>query len=176
MTISERILEATAGVRDQATAYAGRAVDAARNGAQRAAAGFEAVEAPVDTLADAGRQLNALSYQYAGRMLDQGVQTVHGFIEDGAQRLRHAAKAGDVRSLYRAQLEQLPASRDRIVKDALATWEIVAETGRELQSLALTTYARLVRKNTRARKTATTAKTAKTARSRGRRAASKAAH
>lgn len=169
MTIPERIL-------DQATAYAGRAVDAARNGAQRAAAGFEAVETPVDTLADAGRQLNALSYQYAGRMLDQGVQTVHGFIEDGAQRLRRAAKADDVRSLYQAQLEQLPASRDRIVKDALATWEIVAGTGRELQSLALTTYARLVGKKAMTAKTSKTAKTAKARKSRVRRAASKTAH
>lgn len=169
MTISERIL-------DQATAYAGRAVDAARIGAQRAAASFEAVETPVETLADAGRQLNALSYQYAGRMLDQGVQTVHGFIEDGAQRLRRAAKADDVRSLYQAQLEQLPASRDRIVKDALATWEIVAGTGRGLQSLALTTYARLVGKKAMTARTSKTAKTTKARKSRVRRAASKTAH
>ncbi|MGH8286259.1 MAG: hypothetical protein ACRETT_10895, partial [Steroidobacteraceae bacterium] len=59
------------------------------------------------------------------------------------------------------------------VKDALATWEIVAETGRELQSLALATYARLVGKKAM---TAKTSKTAKTRKGRVRRAASKTAH
>ncbi|HKZ74679.1 MAG TPA: hypothetical protein VJ011_11475 [Steroidobacteraceae bacterium] len=174
MVISERIFEATAGVRDRATAYAERAVDAARNGAERAAARVEAVETPVQTLADAGRQLNTLAYRYAGRMLDQGVETVHGFIGDGAKRLRLAAHAGNVGNLYREQLEYFPVSRDRIVKDAQATWEIVVDTGRELQSLALTTYARLVRnekpraarKASRARKT-----TARKATRRSRRAA-----
>jgi hypothetical protein len=145
MSISQRIFEATAGVRDRAAAYAQEAAIAARQAAERAAARAEAAEGRVAVLVAAGRQLNTLAYDSAGRMLDQGAQTLNGFIGDGATRLRLAAGAVDVGNLYRAQLEHLPVSRRRIVKDARATWSIVADAGRELQSLAVTTYARLVR-------------------------------
>jgi hypothetical protein len=174
MRISERILEATAGARDQAAVFAARAFEAARAGAERTADRVESVETRVATLADAGRRLNTLAFECTGQMIDQSVHNLKEFIEAGAERLRLAAKATDVQSLYREQLGTLPASRERIVGNARATWDILANTGREVQGLALTTYAQLVRdekpqapKAKRARKTA---KTAKTARARARRA------
>lgn len=171
MRISERILEATAGARDQAAVFAARAFEAARAGAERTADRVESAETPVATLADAGRKLNTLAYEYTGRMLDQSVHNLNAFIGAGADRLRLAAKAADVQSLYREQLETLPASRERIVENARATWAIVADTGRELQELALTTYARLVRNETpRAAKAKPARKTAKKAKARARRA------
>jgi hypothetical protein len=169
MRISERILEATAGARDQAAVLAARAFEAARTGAERTADRVASAEGRVATLADAGRKLNTLAYEYTGRMIDQSVSNLKDFIDANAERLRLAAKATDVQSLYRDQLETLPFSRDRIIGNARATWDIVADTGRELQELALTTYAQLVRneqpkaapKAKRARKTATARKTAK---------------
>jgi hypothetical protein len=179
MRISERILEATAGARDQAAVFAARAFEAARAGAERTADRFENVETPVATLADAGRKLNALAFEYTGQMIDQSVHNLKDFVEAGAERLRLAAKATDVQSLYRDQLETLPASRERIAGNARATWDIMANTGRELQALALTTYAQLVRnekpqvvrdeKPQAAVKAKRARKTAKTAKSRARR-------
>jgi hypothetical protein len=167
MRISERLFEATAGARDQAAVFAARAFEAARVGAERTAARVESAETPVTTLADAGRKLNTLAYEYTGRMIDQSVHNLKDFIEANVERLRLAAKATDVQSLYREQLETLPTSRDRMISNVRATWGIVADTGRELQELAVTTYGRLARnekpatvatKAKRARKTARSAK------------------
>ena len=174
MRISERILEATAGARDQAAVFAARAFEAARAGAERTADRVESAETPVATLADAGRKLNTLAYEYTGRMIDRSVHNLKDFIDAGAERLRLASKATDVQSLYREQLETLPASRERVIGNARATWDILADTSRELQELALSTYARLVRNDkpqvaAKAVKAKRRRKTAKTAKTRARR-------
>jgi hypothetical protein len=162
----------TTSIRDRAATYAVHAISTLQQAAARAASRIEAVEVPVATLADAGRQLNAVAYECAGRMLDQGTKSLQGLLEDGAERLRLAGEAGNLAGLYRAQLERLPASRERIARNAQATLKIAADTGRELQSIALTTYAHLVRTSRPAAKRHAPARARKTARkTRARRAA-----
>jgi hypothetical protein len=171
MRISERLIENTADARERASAYAHRALDMARIGAGRAAGRLQAAEKPVETLADAARQLNTLSHRYVALMVDQGATSVRGLLDEGAQRLRIAADAGDLKSAYREQLERTSASRARIVKSARATFGIVAEAGRELQALALTTYAQLVRPQAATKPTRPTRATRTTKKKRARRAA-----
>jgi hypothetical protein len=117
--------------------------DTAQNAAVRSAERLEAAEAPMKVLADATSQLSAVSHRYVGRMLDQSVLSAEGWLAEGAQCLRLAARAPDVRRLYREQLGRLPHSYDRATQDVRATWKILADAGRELQTLALNTYSRL---------------------------------
>jgi phasin family protein len=145
MNISERILEATAEVRDQASAYAERAVDAARESVERVAERVEKVENPIDVVAKAGLKLNDLSHQYVGKMFAQNIDTLKGAMNDGVRRLHLVAKADGVRDLYASQAKFNAVTSDRVRRDAKATWEIISKAGREVSDLALTTYAQLVR-------------------------------
>ncbi len=145
MNISERIFEATAEVREQANAYAERAVEAAREGVVRAAEQVEKVESPIDVVAKASLKLNNLSHEYVGALLEQNIDTLKGAVNDGVRRLHLVAKANDVRELYASQVQYNSVTSDRIVRDAKATWGIVAKAGREVSELAITTYAQLMR-------------------------------
>jgi phasin family protein len=170
MNLSERFFEATAQVRDQANAYAERALGAARESVVRAAQQVEKVESPIDVVAKAGLKLNTLSHNYFERMLEQNVDTIKGAMTDGARRLHLVAKAEDFADLYRDQVKYNAVTSDRLMRDAKATWDIVADAGREVSELALNTYAQLVRQvPVKARRT--TKRTAKTVKARAKKAA-----
>lgn len=104
---------------------------------------FEAARPPAAELAQAARRLNDLTHAGAARFLDQGARSLDGWIDDAAERLRHAARARDLPSLVRDQLARGPATAERVAEDARATWRIARETGRELSELAGETFTRL---------------------------------
>jgi phasin family protein len=170
MTLTERFFEATAEVRDQAGAYAERAVDAARDSVNLAAQKVGMVETPIDTLAKASLQLNSLTHRYFERMIEQNVDTLKGAIDDGARRLRLISKANDVVGLYNSQAKFTQVSVDRLKRDAKATWAIVTDAGRDVSELAVTSYAQLLRQAP-AKATRTARKVVKTVKSRAKKAA-----
>jgi phasin family protein len=169
MKLTELLFEVTADVRDQANAYAERAVEAAREGVTMAATQVEKVESPIDVVAKAGLQLNTMSHEYVERMLEQNVDTLKGALNDGVRRLHLIANAGSFGELYARQVKFNAVSGDRMTRDAKATWEIVTDAGRKVSDLALTTYAQLVRETpVKARRTTRAKKTVK---ARGKKAA-----
>jgi hypothetical protein len=151
--------------RESTSAFAVRAAGAARSGAGSAAKRLEAADVPLEALADAARQLSALSQHYFVRMMDQSVINMRGLITEGAQRLRRAAQAHDVSSLYREQIERWPESRKRLARDARATWTILSGAGGEIAMLARATFERLASgantRTTKARRTSATTATSK---------------
>jgi phasin family protein len=172
MNMTERLFEATADVREQANAYAERAVEVAREGVVRAAKQVEMVESPIDVVAKAGLKLNDLSHSYFERMLEQNIDTVKGAMNDGVRRLRLVAKADTLADLYKDQAKYNAVTTDRVVRDAKATWEIVATAGREVSELALNTYALLMRDvPAKTRRTSTIKKTVKNVKARAKKAA-----
>jgi phasin family protein len=170
MKISERILESTAQVRDQAAAYVNQTMQGARDGVQRAAVRLESAGTPVDVLTNAARRMNDLSHSYFERLLEQNTATMKAALNGSAQRLRQLAAARDVSGAYRDQVDALRGTRERVARDAKATWEIVTDTGREMSELAIETYAQLrgaprrkaagASRRTRARRTVKKAKRA----------------
>jgi hypothetical protein len=90
----------------------------------------------IATLAAAGRSLTEISTRCAGQLLEQSLASMQGALSDGSQRLRIAAEAETIGSLYRAQRAILPGSRARILGEMQAAWRIVTSTGRELTDLA----------------------------------------
>jgi hypothetical protein len=98
----------------------------------------------IATLAAAGRSLTEISTRCAGQLLEQSLASMQGALTDGSQRLRMAAEAESIGSLYRAQRAILPGSRARILGEMQSAWRIVASTGRELTTLAQRTTRELV--------------------------------
>jgi phasin family protein len=138
MKMTERLMEASAEARSQAAAFATRAIDTA-------ATRVDAAKKPVDVLAKAGQDLNTLAHRYTSDLIDLQVSVVKGVLADGAARLRDLARSESVAEAYASQVEALPASRDRLVKNAQGLWGIIEGTGREAGSIVFGTYAELVR-------------------------------
>lgn len=145
MNFSERLMEMTAGVRDQAGAYAMRAADMARGGADRAATTVDAARNPVETLAAATLKLNVLAHQYIERLVALQAATIQHTLAAGAQRLRKLSEAASVQQALADQADTFARSRTRFSKDAAEAWDIVTGTGRGVSEIAVQTYARLVR-------------------------------
>ena len=145
MTIQARLIEMTAGVRDQAGAYAARATHAARDGVDRAADTVLAAKTPVERLADAGLRLNKLSAQYVEQLVSHQATATQDLLADGAQRLRVLAKARSLRDAWSDQVELFDVTRARTTQSLQRTLEIVSNAGRNVSELAVETYAELLR-------------------------------
>jgi hypothetical protein len=145
MNIPERIVEMTLEVRDQASAMANRAAEAARDSAIKAAEQVEAARMPVETLADAGLKLNNLAHGYVKRLLSYQAGMMTGALHMGAKRLRTLSKADSLQDAIEGQAIDLAAARERVVDSAKETMEIVAESGREVSGLLTEAYAHLLR-------------------------------
>jgi hypothetical protein len=139
MSASERLRASARALRERASACAGLAARTAQGGAERAARGMDAAGPRVASLAAAGLSLTELSSRCAGQLLEQSLRSAQGALADGSQRLRMAAEADSLASLYRAQRASLAGSRARILGEIEATWRIVTSTGRELSALAIRT-------------------------------------
>jgi hypothetical protein len=139
MNTSERLLAGARALREQAYSCIGYAARAVQTGAEHAAHRIDAAGPHIASLAAAGRDLTEISTRCAGHLLEQGLASVQGALADGSQRLRSAAEADSLTSLYQAQRASLPGSRARILGELEATWRILTSTGRELTALALRT-------------------------------------
>ena len=142
--LSEKLVAAAGQIRSQARTYGATAVDAARKSALRAANRVDAVKRPVRVLTDAGLRLSSLSGRYVERILGRQAGLIEAVIDDGAQRLKAAADADNLRSFIDEQREMVGASRQRLGKELRAAWGITKASGRDLRDLATETYAEVV--------------------------------
>lgn len=154
MSLSERLIESTVDVRGQAAAYAARAAEYARAGADRAASQVAAARGPVELLTEASLKLNTLSHQYLSRLLARQGTMVKGTLEEGEKRLQRLARATSLQQAIAAQAADLGEIPTRIADNVRETWEIVAEAGREVAALASATYGGLAQTSPRTRSVA----------------------
>jgi phasin family protein len=143
MILSERLLDATTEMRDQATAYVARAADAARATADVAASRMAAARTPLEVLTEASLKLNALSHEHVARMLRLQAAMLKGTVAEGEKRLQRLARAESLRHALAAQTEDLNAIPRRVAQNARESWQIVAEAGRSVSELASATFAGL---------------------------------
>lgn len=142
--LSERLIETTAEVRDQATAYVVRAADVARATADRAAERVAAARTPIEVLTDASLQLNTLSHDYVARLLRRQAVMLRATVTEGEKRLQRLARAQSLQQVLASQSEDLNDLPQRLARNARDTWEIVADAGRGVSQLASSTLAELV--------------------------------
>ena len=144
MMLSERVLESTAEVREQANVYAARAADFARAGADRAADQVAMAYGPVDQLTEASLKFSQLSHQCVTRLLRRQGAMVKGALHEGEKRLHRLARASTLQQAVAGQVEDLNEIPARVGRNLRETWDIVAEAGRDVTALAAATYAGLV--------------------------------
>jgi phasin family protein len=155
MSLSERVIESTVDVREQAAAYAARAAEFARAGADRAATQVAAARGPVDLLTEASLKLNTLYHQYMSRLLARQGAMLKGTLVEGEKRLQRLARATSLQQAVVGQVEDMNQIPARIADNVRETWQIVAEAGREVAQLASYTYGELTQAAPRPRSTAT---------------------
>jgi len=82
------------------------------------------------TLDVAGKvlKLNEITFRYLDKLIKLQLKFVEGSIEEGAKRLKTAANADTFASLFKDQVQLLPMTRERIVKNARETLGLVLET------------------------------------------------
>ena len=162
--LSDRLIDTTAEVRDQATAYVSRAADAARATADRAAERVAAARTPIEVLTGASLQFNTLSHDYVARLLRRQSTMLKGTVTEGEKRLQRLARAGSLQEALASQAEDLNDLPQRLARNARETWAIVADAGRGVSQLASTTLVELTRPAAAPKARKATARRAKSAR------------
>jgi hypothetical protein len=143
MNLQERLFEVTAQARDQADAYARQAAAATRQRIDRTADQVEAIQTPVTRLVDAGLKLNQISATYVERFVRQQSDVAQALLKGSAHQLRSLAEARSPRQAWQTQTAALDGARDRATAVLRDTWTLAKEAGREVATLAETTYATL---------------------------------
>jgi hypothetical protein len=92
-------------------------------------------KSPVRKFADTGLKLNRITSRSVDKLVRNQVTLVEGTLDDGARRLKMAARANSVRDLVGDQIASLPASRDRTVGSARKTIDIIKLTGTDLRGV-----------------------------------------
>lgn len=156
MSLSSQIVLTAARILGERTQrYATGALRLAQRGAEEAAARMQAEAPRITALAEAGLRATEVSCRALDRLLRQGLRSARGAYVDGAERLALTARADSFGALYAAQRATLPASRERITQELVATWDIVVSTGQELADVAREVQRGLVRARKRAPHTRT---------------------
>ena len=158
MKLTERLVEMTSDVREQASTYVERTAATARNTVQVAAERVESAAVPIENLSAAASRLNTLAYQYTGDLLAHQANVLTGALHDGAVRLRLLNKADSLQHAYQAQIKYFDVTRDRLARDARTALQIVGGAGAAVRTLAKDTYAHWLKKPASAKRTTTQAR------------------
>lgn len=87
---------------------------------------------PIRKIADTGIKLNRVSHKGVEKLVKNQASLLETTLDDGAARLKLAARADSFRALVGDQIASLPASRDRTVGTARKSLDIVVNTGNEI--------------------------------------------
>ena len=87
---------------------------------------------PIRKIADTGVKLNRISHKGVEKLVKNQASLLETTLDDGAARLKLAARADSFRALVGDQIASLPASRDRAVGTARKSIDIVVDTGNEI--------------------------------------------
>jgi len=75
-----------------------------------------------------GLKLTEITYRYIEKLLKLQLKFVEASFDEGAKRLKTAANAESFTGLFKDQVELLPMTRERIMKNARETMGLVMET------------------------------------------------
>jgi hypothetical protein len=90
---------------------------------------------PIRKLADTGIKLNRVSHKGFEKLVRNQASLLEGTLDDGAARLKLAARADSFRALVGDQLASLPSSRERTIGTARKSLDIVVDTGTEIRGI-----------------------------------------
>lgn len=103
-------------------------VDELRSATLDVAGKVSGTKGSVHDLGTRGLKLNEITFRYLDKLIKLQLKFVEGSIEEGAKRLKTAANADTFVSLFKDQVQLLPMTRERIVKNARETMGLVMET------------------------------------------------
>ena len=124
----------------------------AKENVERAANLVEAGTTPVNYLVNTALRLSDIANRNVNRMLEQQRDMAIGTVEAGANRLKVAASATDVRDFLKDQVELMPATRDRVRDDLRKTWEIMLDARDDLRGIFVSNSKDLEKTATAAKK------------------------
>lgn len=117
-----------------------RSVDLATMGVKRsrkfAEASADMVASSTKSVAlvsDKGLKLNKISHNMLARLLTEQTHMVEGGLKAVSKRLDVAANADSFQMLVSGQIEMLPKTRDRLIKDGQKIVAVFSDTGTELR-------------------------------------------
>jgi phasin family protein len=103
-------------------------VDELRSATLDVAGKVSGTKGSIHDLGTRGLKLNEITFRYLDKLIKLQLKFVEGSIEEGAKRLKTAANADTFVSLFKDQVQLLPMTRERIVKNARETMGLVLET------------------------------------------------
>jgi hypothetical protein len=92
-------------------------------------------KSPIRKFADTGLKLNRITSKSVDKLVRNQVHFVEGTLDDGARRLKMAARAHNVRDLVGDQIATLPATRERTLGSARKTIDIIKLTGTDFRGV-----------------------------------------
>ena len=90
---------------------------------------------PIRKIADTGLKLNRISHKGVERLVKNQAALLETTLDDGAARLKLAARADSIRALVSDQIATLPSSRERTIGTARKSIDIVVDTGTEIRGV-----------------------------------------
>ena len=119
-------------------------IAAAREAAVDSAVNLRSLKAPVRVFARSGIKLTLVSQETAQNLIELQSEIIQSAIGDAALRLERASRAANLVDLWRAQVELMPATRERLVEDGRRALTILKHARKELGDVASYAYERVV--------------------------------
>lgn len=141
--VQEFVAGRTAAAAEQARKLIQEPIATAREVAVDSAEGLKSLKAPVRAVARSSVKVTAVSQGALQSLIELQAEAIQTAISDAALRLERASRAASLLDLVRAQVELIPATRERVVDDARRAAHILRSAGRELSTIAVHTYERV---------------------------------
>jgi hypothetical protein len=116
-----------------------------RRAAAKTARTVKALENPARVATRAGVRLTSLSQHTLESLLELQLEVLSSVITSAAAQLERVSRSRSLRGAVSGQAQELRAARDRIAADLERVIEILARTGRGLQTVAQDAYEETVR-------------------------------
>lgn len=126
---------------DKTVEAANNAVTVTRQAAHASARLMASAKQPLQVVTDSSLKLNKISHQSIARLVNVQSHAIEGTVLAAAKRLETAANAHSVNELVNDQMAMVPASRERLVKDARQALDVLSDTRDELRALVNDTVA-----------------------------------
>ncbi len=138
---------------------------AMRGAAARSAKRIKALQEPVRVITHSGVKLTNVSHEAVLGLMALQLEVVTAALSDAAARLERVAQSDNVKDLVSGQVNELRATRERVVDEMKRAVAIVKHAGRGVRNVATETYTKVARpakavkaKASRARKSSVKAK------------------
>jgi phasin family protein len=145
--IQEFVSERTAAVADKVQKAFQEPIAAVREAASGSAGRVKSLKQPVRVVARSGIRLTSVSQATMQSLIELQSEAIQSAIGDAALRLERASRAASLVDLIRAQVELLPATRERMGEDARRAAEIVRSASRDFGAIATQTFERVAQSN-----------------------------